>query len=244
MAPRLSLCRTVLVLALGLAANPLRVFAQDYGKLNACAMFDDGRDATGEVNSMTNAMWPYKHPELNVYASMRAIQSMDGSAGCDAIIVITCETGFTSSADKVHIVSGLSKRTLYQGPSEGWNGNSSDLEAAMAGELRPGGATYNAIVAERTADCQGGASRSTPFCQTAAQKAQQEEQAKAAAAQTAAQAAAAQEAQQASSMEESIREKIPEWLALKKKPSMPPEAHRYKVLAEDAVHEKRFADAV
>lgn len=228
-----------LVLSLGLTLGATRASAQDYGKLNACVMWADGKDAAGWANEMSNGYWPYHHPELNVYASVRAIASMDASQGCDAIVSFrdgTRETTFD-------IFSGLTKQIIAQGPPEGWHIRGQVHEQRLAELLRPGGETYNALIAEKTADCAGGPSQYTPFCTAVAQRAQQEKEAKESAARAAVQAAAAREAQQAASMEESIRAQIPAWRAQKAKPAMPQEARKFRLLAEDAVQEKRFADA-
>jgi len=150
---------------------------------------------------------------------MRVVASVEAASGCDGVVVIKHYGGLFETQYEADILSARTGRLMSHIDKQPESAFLGDLFMAANGVF---GGARPALKAEMQA-------ASAPAAPPPA---------------IAAPAAAAQEARQASAMEESVREKIPEWLALKMKPSMPSEAHRYKVLAEDAVHEKRFADAV
>lgn len=165
-----------------------------------------------------------------VYASVRGISSADDTEGCDAIIRLASITGFLAGRVSADIRSGRSERVLYRGPQDGWSYDY--LGGHMAEQLRPGGEAYKAIVAEKIADCSAGAPGDAGFCAKLAERAREEKAA-------IQRAVAAQEARK----EAAVREEIPAWRALAAKPPLPESARKYRVLAEDALQEKRFEDA-
>ena len=204
-------------------------------KLNLCLAMAEG--SRGEAASWVDdfqegGSWPNKDPKNLVYSSVRAMTSLDDRRGCDAIASIRLVDNIWRDRVTADVLSGISGTVLYRGPADGWLIKYSYVVDYVANELRPGAKSYNAIRDEMQAQCRSSTPPDTPMCvQMAAQQREQEASAKRWA------------AQQAERDEASIREKIPAWRALKPKPPLPEEARKFRVLAEDAIKEKRFEDA-
>lgn len=222
-------------LAAALACNPLAARAQD--KLNACVVMADG--SRGNASAWTDELmqggpWPNNDEANRVYASVRAITSLDDRAGCDAIIRIRLIDNFWKDRATADALSGVSGQVLYQGPPDGWliSHNWNYVEDYMAKVLKPGGSGYLAIAGEKDAQCSSAAPPDTPRCREIAGR-QREQRA----------AQQRWSSQQLARSEAAVQEKIPAWLALKQRPPLPEGARKFRVLAEDALREKRFEDA-
>jgi len=222
---------TAIAMALSLAPNA--TLAQE--QLHLClTMAEDSRgDASLWVGDFREGgSWPNKDPKNLVYASVRAMSSLDDRRGCDAIVRLKMVDNFWRDRVTADVLSARSGNVLYEGPGDGWLIKHSYVVDYMANQLRPGAASYSAIRAEMQAECRSAAPPDTLLCsQMATQR--REEQA----------AAQRYAAQQAAREESAIRERIPAWLALKPRPPLPEDARKFRVLAEDAIQEKRFEDA-
>lgn len=205
-----------------LAQQPLDVcvFLAEHGWKNA------GDSASWSKNFMGR-------PEFN---SVRPITMMEDSIGCDGIIRLVLIDNFWRDRVTVEIVSAYTKSVVYRGPADGWLIRHNYHVDYATSQLKPGGESHGRIVADKAADCAGMPPRTSPFCQQLRSQAREQQ----AAAQRMALAA---ETNRAATMEARVREKIPAWRALKQKPPLPPDARRFRVLAEDALREKRFEDA-
>jgi hypothetical protein len=190
----------------------------------------------GWKGSGDSASWSKKfmgRPEFN---SVRPIATMDDSGGCDAIVRLILIDNFWRDRVTVEVVSRFTNAVVYRGPDDGWLIRHDYHVDYATAQLKPGGQGHRRVMADKTADCASVPPRTTPFCQRVQVQAREQQAA-------AARAAVAAEANRAAAMESGIRERIPAWLAQKNRPPLPEEARRFRVLAEDAIREKRFEDA-
>jgi len=195
-------------------------------------MWANGDDASSWESRIAEG-WPYDGPKkgYSYVSSVRAIASEDEAQGCDAIIRLTV-VGIWRDYATFDILSGISQKVLHRSSPDGLLIRGAGIEAFMALQLEPGGESYNAITAEKTADCSAGTPKNTPFCAKVMAQIQTQQ-------------ASAQRAADADEVrkEATVREKIPAWRALAAKPPLPEGARKYRVLAEDAFGENRFEDA-